>query len=72
LACAAGIEVRKGQTGELIASFSLAPFGATPDGVMTVDSLRGRIYVTASTSTGPVILVLEDLTLARDPRSNES
>lgn len=64
------IEVRDGGTGALIATFSLAAFGATSFGGMTVDSIRGRIYVTASTSTGPVILVIEDLTTARNARSN--
>jgi hypothetical protein len=29
----------------VIDTFSLAVFGATPNGEMTVDSIRGRIYV---------------------------
>src|SRR6266496_340996 len=56
------IEVRSGSTGNLIATFSLAPFGATPDGAMAVDSTRGRIYVVASSLSGPVLLVIKDLT----------
>jgi len=64
------IEVRNGGTGALIATFSLAPFGVSPNGGMAVDSVRGRIYVTGTTSSGPVILVIEDLTTARNPRSN--
>jgi len=35
------IEVRNGSTGALIATFSLAPFGATLDGAMAVDTTRG-------------------------------
>jgi len=54
------IEVRSGSTGSLIATFSLAPFGATPNGAMAVDSSRGRIYVIASSPTGPVLLVVKD------------
>jgi DNA-binding beta-propeller fold protein YncE len=64
------VEVRDGQTGALINTFSLAAFGATPWGAMTVDSIRGRIYVTALTSKGRAILVIEDLTTARQSRSN--
>lgn len=64
------IEARDGGTGALIATFSLAPFGVSPNGGMTVDSIRGRIYVTGTTSTGPVILVIEDITTARSARSN--
>jgi hypothetical protein len=56
------IEVRNGSTGNLIATFLLAPFGATPDGAMAVDSTRGRIYVIASSPSGPVLLVIQDLT----------
>jgi hypothetical protein len=56
------IEVRNGSTGALIATFSLGPFGATPDGAMAVDSTRGRIYVIASSASGPVLLVIKDFT----------
>lgn len=70
LAYAAGVEVRDGQTGRLIGTFSLSPYGATPSGGMAVDTIRGRIYVAASTSSGPVIMVLEDVTTARNARSN--
>ena len=56
------IEVRNGGTGALIATFSLGPFGATPNGAMAVDSTRGRIYVIASSTSGPVLLVIQDLT----------
>jgi hypothetical protein len=56
------IEVRDAGTGAVIATFSLGPFGATPDGAMAVDSTRGRIYVIASTTSGPVLLVIKDLT----------
>jgi hypothetical protein len=55
------IEVRNGGTGALLATFSLAPFGATPNGAMAVDSTRGRIYVLASSLSGPVLLVIRDL-----------
>jgi hypothetical protein len=56
------IEVRNGSTGNLIATFSLGPFGTTPDGAMAVDSTRGRIYAIASSPNGPVLLVIKDLT----------
>jgi DNA-binding beta-propeller fold protein YncE len=56
------IEVRNGSTGALIATFSLGPFGATPNGAMAVDSTRRRIYVIASSPSGPVLLVINDLT----------
>ena len=56
------IEVRNGSAGALIATFSLGPFGATPNGAMAVDSTRGRIYVIASSPSGPVLLVINDLT----------
>jgi len=56
------IEVRNGSTGALIATFSLAAFGATLDGAMAVDTTRGRIYVVASSNSGPVLLVIKDLT----------
>jgi DNA-binding beta-propeller fold protein YncE len=64
------IQVRNGSTGAVIDTFSLALFGATPNGDMTVDSIRGRIYVIASTSSGPVLFVIEDLITARSPRAN--
>lgn len=64
------IEVRGGTTGRLISTFSLATLGAIPDGGMTVDNIRGRIYVTASSGSGRVLLVIEDLTTARDSRAN--
>ncbi len=56
------IEVRNGSTGALIATFSLGPLGANPDGAMAVDSTRGRIYAIASSPSGPVLLVIKDLT----------
>jgi hypothetical protein len=59
---ASSIEVRNGGTGALIATFSLAPFGATPNGATAVDSTRGRIYVIASSASGPVLFVIRDLT----------
>ena len=55
------IEVRHGSTGALIATFSLGPFGATPNGAMAVDSARGRVYAVASGNSGPVLLVIQDL-----------
>ena len=64
------IQVRNGRTGAAINTFSLSPFAATPNGEMTVDSIRGRIYVIASTSSGPVLLILEDLITARSARAN--
>jgi hypothetical protein len=67
---AQSIEVRGGTTGKLIDTFSFAGIGATPDGNMTVDNIRGRIYVTASTATGRVLLAIEDLTTARASRAN--
>lgn len=62
------IEVRNGSTGALITTFSL-PLGVTPNGPMTVDSIRGRIYViqNLSGSSGPVLLVIEDLINATKP-----
>ncbi len=56
------IEVRNGSTGNLIATFSLGPFGATPNGAMAVDSIRGRIYDIASSASSPALLVIKDLT----------
>ena len=56
------IEVRNGSTGALIATFSLAPFGAIPNLPMAVDSTRGRICVIASSASGPVLFVIKDLT----------
>ena len=56
------VEVRNGSTGNLIATFSIGPFGAMPNGAMAVDSTRGRIYLVASSDSGPVLLVIEDLT----------
>jgi len=56
------IEVRNGSTGALIATFSLAPFGAMPNLPMAVDSTRGRICVIASSASGPVLFVIKDLT----------
>jgi sugar lactone lactonase YvrE len=56
------IEVRSGSTGALIATFSIGPLGANPDGAMAVDSTRGRIYAIASSPSGPVLLVINDLT----------
>jgi DNA-binding beta-propeller fold protein YncE len=72
LANAAGrsIEVRNGLTGSLTATFSLLASGAIPDGYMSVDSIRGRIYITATKGSGRVLLVIEDLTTARNARSN--
>src|SRR5438045_4843420 len=51
------IEVRNGSTGALIATFSIGPFGATPNGAMAVDSIRGRIYDIASSASSPVLLL---------------
>ena len=59
---AGSIEVRNGSTGALNATFSLGPFGAMPNGAMAVDSARGRIYAIASSPSGPVLLVIKDLT----------
>jgi hypothetical protein len=56
------IEVRNGSTGALIATFSIGPLNANPDGAMAVDSTRGRIYAIASSPSGPVLLVIKDLT----------
>jgi hypothetical protein len=56
------IEVRNGSTGALLATFSLAPFGAIPNLPMAVDSMRGRIYVIASSASGPELFVIKDLT----------
>jgi hypothetical protein len=64
------IEVRNGRTGALMSTFSLAGTGARPDGNMSVDSIRGRIYFTASTGSGRSLVVIEDLTTARNDRSN--
>jgi hypothetical protein len=64
------IEVRGGTTGRLISTFSLASLGAIPDGAMTVDNIRGRIYDLASTGSGRVLVVIEDLTTARASRAN--
>ncbi len=57
---ASSIEVRNGSTGALIATFSLGPLGAMPNGGMAVDSTRGRIYAVASSTSGPVLLVIQD------------
>jgi hypothetical protein len=64
------VEIRDGLAGAQIATFSLSRFGVTTLGNMTVDSLRDRVYVTAFTAAGPELIVLEDLTTARQPRSN--
>jgi hypothetical protein len=64
------IEVRGATTGKLISTFSLAPFGVIPDGGMTVDNIRGRIYITATSGSGRSLVVIEDLTTARDSRAN--
>lgn len=56
------VEVRNGSTGNLVATFPLEPFGATADGAMAVDSSRGRVYVVASSPSGPMLLVIRDLT----------
>ena len=63
------IEVRNPSTGALITTFSLSAFGVTPDGPMAVDSIRGRIYVLQkkSASSGPMLLVIEDLINAFKP-----
>ena len=66
------VEVRNGSNGALIATFSLATFGVTGEGAMTVDSIRGRIYVIVSTGSGPALLVIEDLTTARKSSANTS
>ena len=63
------LEVRNGLTGAVIATFSLSGFGV-PNGAMTVDSIRGRIYVIASNGSGSVLLVIEDLTTARNSSAN--
>jgi DNA-binding beta-propeller fold protein YncE len=59
---AGSIEVRHGSTGASIATFSLGSFGATPNGAMAVDSTLGRIYAIAAGGSGPVLLVIRDLT----------
>jgi sugar lactone lactonase YvrE len=59
---AGSIEVRNGSTGASIATFSLGSFGATPNGTMAVDSTLGRIYAIAAGGSGPVLLVIRDLT----------
>ncbi len=63
------IQVRNPSTGALITTFSLSAFGVTPDGPMAVDSIRGRIYViqNPSGSSGPMLLVIEDLINAFKP-----
>jgi DNA-binding beta-propeller fold protein YncE len=63
------VEVRDGSTGALIATFSLGT-GVTPNSSMAVDSIRGRIYVIASSGGSPVLLVIEDLTTGRKSRAN--
>jgi DNA-binding beta-propeller fold protein YncE len=64
------IEVRNGSTGALITTFGLGHFGYTPNGGMAVDSIRGRVYVIVSTSSGRLLLVIEDLITARRPSAN--
>jgi len=64
------LEVRSGSTGALITTFSLATFGVLPNGAMSVDSIRARIYLIGSSATGPVLLVIEDLTTARNSGAN--
>lgn len=64
------VEVRNGTTGALVAAFSLSSFGFVPNGAIAVDSTRGRIYVVASGSSGSVLLVIEDLTSARNVSAN--
>jgi DNA-binding beta-propeller fold protein YncE len=61
------IEVLNPSTGKSIATFSLS--GVTPDRDMAADSIRGRIYVIQklSGSTGPMLLVIEDLINAFQP-----
>lgn len=63
------VEVRDGSTGVLIATFSFGT-GVTPNSSMAVDSIRGRIYVIASSGGSPVLLVIEDLTTGRKSRAN--
>ena len=63
---AQSIEVRDPATGALITTFSLSSLGATPDGSMAVDSIRGRIYVIQYTPVS-VLLVIEDLISAYQP-----
>jgi hypothetical protein len=65
------IEVRGGTSGRLISTFSLAAYGAIPDGGLAVDNIRGRIYLTATTGSGRSLLVIEDLITARDSRANK-
>ena len=65
-----GLEVRNASTGALIATFSLATSGVTAEEAMTVDSIRDRIYLIVSTASGPELLVIEDLTTARQSRAN--
>ena len=64
------LEVRNSSTGAVIATFPLSSFGVVPNGAMTVDSIRGRVYLIASSGTGPVLLVIEDLTNARNSSAN--
>jgi len=64
------LEVRNGSTGALISTFSLSSFGVVPNGAMAVDSIRGRIYLIGSSGTGSVLLVIEDLTTARNSSAN--
>ena len=65
-----GLEVRNSSTGALISTFPLASFGVVPNGAMAVDSTRSRIYVIGSNGTGAVLLVIEDLTSARNSSAN--
>jgi hypothetical protein len=64
------VEVRNGTTGAVIATFPLSSFGVVPNGPMTVDSVRGRVYLIASSGSGPVLLVIEDLTTAHNSSAN--
>jgi hypothetical protein len=64
------LEVRNGSTGALISTFSLSSFGVVPNGAMAVDSIRGRIYLIGSSGAGSVLLVIEDLTTARNSSAN--
>ena len=63
---AQSIEVRDPSKGTLLATFSLASLGLTPDGPMAVDSIRGRIYVIQYTPVA-TLLVIEDLLSAVGP-----